>query len=182
MKNSINVALTLPGLTFLLAATVPLKSAPEPSAALKEELVQLETQSWEAWKNHDGKFFEGFLSDDHVEVGFGGLTSKTEVVAGVASGVCEVKKYSLDHLELKMLGDDMALLTYYEAQETSCQGKAVPSPCWVSSLYRKRGERWLNVLYQQTPAAKYGKAESAAPLSVSGTARYGRATPRRCRV
>ncbi|MEP6570976.1 MAG: hypothetical protein ABJC10_14485 [Acidobacteriota bacterium] len=36
-----------------------------------------------ARKNYDSKFFERFLSDDHVEVGFGDVTNKATVVAGV---------------------------------------------------------------------------------------------------
>jgi hypothetical protein len=120
----------------------------------KEALVKLEQQSWEAWKNHDGKFFQGFLSEDHVEVGFGGPTKKAAVVAGVASDVCNVKSYSVDHFELTMLDANTALLTYHAAQDTTCGGKPVPSPVWVSSLYGKRDGRWLNVLYQQTQTAK----------------------------
>jgi hypothetical protein len=154
MKALPIVALCCAGLFLSFTAPFPVRPAKEPTASLKEELVKLEKQSWEAWKNHDGKFFEGFLSDDHAEIGFGGVTSKASVVAGVASGVCEVKSYTVDNFELRMLGSDAALLTYHEAQDTKCRGKAVPSPCWVSSLYMKRGERWLNVLYQQTPAAK----------------------------
>lgn len=148
------VTLCCVSLILALAIPFPGRAANEPSVALQEELVQLERQSWEAWKKQDGKFFEAFLSEDHAEVGFGGLTNKGQVVAGIASGVCEVANYTLDHFALKMLRDDVALLTYYESQETSCQGKAVPSPCWVSSLYMKRGKRWLNVLYQQTPVVK----------------------------
>ena len=34
-------------------------------AALKEHLVNLEKQSWEAWKNRDGKFFQEFLEIRH---------------------------------------------------------------------------------------------------------------------
>jgi hypothetical protein len=116
---------------------------------LKEELVQLEKQSWEAWKNHDGKFFEKFLSDDHVEVGFSGVANKKEIVEFVGTPVCTVKSYQLDHFELKLLDTNTALLTYREAQDTTCH-KVVPSPCWVSSLYMRRDGRWLNVLYQQT--------------------------------
>jgi hypothetical protein len=147
---------TLCCVSVILALVIPFpgRAAGEPRVALQEELIRLEKQSWAAWQKHDGKFFETFLSDDHAEVGFGGLTSKGQVVDGVASGVCEVANYTLNHFELRMLRDDVALLTYYEAQETNCQGKAVPSPCWVSSLYMKRGGRWLNVLYQQTPTAK----------------------------
>ena len=123
------------------------------AAAIKEQLVKLEKQSWEAWKNRDGKFFQDFLSDDHVEVGFNGLANKAEVVAFVGSPVCTVKSYKLDHFEMKLLDKNTALLTYWEAQDTVCHNP-VPSPCWVSSLYIKRGDRWLNVFYQQTEIHK----------------------------
>src|ERR1700737_3539251 len=72
-------------------------------AAIKEQLIKLEKQSWEAWQNRDGKFFQDFLSEDHVEVGFGGLTNKAEVVAFVGSPVCTVKSYELDHFEFERL-------------------------------------------------------------------------------
>lgn len=121
--------------------------------AIKQHLIELEKQSWEAWKNRDGKFFQNFLSDDHVEVGFGGLTNKAEVVAFVGSPVCTVKSYKLDRFEMKMLDRDTALLTYWEEQDTVCN-KQVPSPCWVSSLYMKRGYKWVNVFYQQTQIRK----------------------------
>ena len=138
---------------LLLTDGLTAKAEPAGETALKEQLVKLEKQSWEAWRNRDGKFFQEFLSDDHVEVGFGGLSSKAEVVAFVASPVCQVKSYELDHFELKMLDQNTALLTYRETQDTICH-HPVPSPCWVSSLYMKRGERWLNVLYQQTQISK----------------------------
>jgi len=132
-----------------------LGAIPESSdvVVIKEQLIKLEKQSWEAWKNRDGKFFQDFLSDDHVEVGFGGVSNKAEIVSFVGSPVCTVKSYQLDQFELKMLDKNTALLTYREAQDTVCHNP-VPSPCWVSSLYMKRGDHWLNVLYQQTEIHK----------------------------
>jgi hypothetical protein len=121
-------------------------------AGLKETLINLEKQSWEAWKNRDGKFFQLFLADDHVEVGSNGLTNKARVVAGVASPVCVVKSYAVDSFELTTFDTNTALLTYHAEQDTTCGGSAVPSPVWVSSLYVRRGGRWLNALYQQTQA------------------------------
>jgi len=118
-------------------------------AALKDQLIALEKKSWEAWKNRDSKFFQEFLSDDHVEVGFGGVSNKAEIVPFVGSPACTVKSYRLDHFEMKRLDANTALLTYWEEQDTVCRNR-VPSPCWVSSLYMKRGDRWLNVFYQQT--------------------------------
>jgi hypothetical protein len=138
---------------FLLATGSIASAESSEEAAIKEQLIKLEKQSWETRKNRDGKFFQEFLSDDHVEVGFGGLTNKAEVVAFVGSPVCTVKSYELDHFELKMLDKNTALLIYREAQDTVCHNP-VPSPCWVSSLYMKRGGRWLNVFYQQTQIQK----------------------------
>jgi hypothetical protein len=139
----------------LMGQPAPTDVAPS-DPVLRDSLVALERQSWEAWKNRDGKFFEGFLSDDHVEIGFGGVTNKVTVVAGVGSPVCVVKSYSVDQFELKRLGPDTALLTYYADQDTACGGKPVPSPVWVGSLYVRRGGRWWNAVYQQTQTSRKG--------------------------
>src|SRR5207244_3205232 len=85
---------------------------------IKEALVNLEKQSWEACKKRDGKFFQEFLSDDHVEVGSSGAATKAQIVAFVASPVCIINSYSIDRFELKMLKPDIALLTYHAAQDT----------------------------------------------------------------
>ena len=116
----------------------------------KTELVELEKKSWEAWKSRDGKFFEGFLSDDHVELGFYGPAHKADVVATVASPRCAVDHYAVDRFELTVLDPHTAVLTYHAAQSTLCNGTPVPSPVWVTSLYVKRNGRWRNALYQQT--------------------------------
>ena len=128
-------------------------SIPAPSPdALKDTLVGLERQSWHAWQRHDGAFFQRFLSDDHVEVGFRGITGKAAVVTSVASPACVVHGYTIDSFEVTRLNPTTALLTYHAAQRTLCDGHPVPSPVWVSSLYVQRADRWLNALYQQTQA------------------------------
>jgi hypothetical protein len=124
------------------------------NAAIKETLVNLEKQSWEAWKKRDGKFFQEFLSDDHVEVGFNGRANKAQVVPFVGSPVCVVKSYTVDKFELTVFDANTAMLTYHAAQDTACGGQNVPSPVWVSSLYVRRGKRWLNAFYQQTQTGK----------------------------
>jgi hypothetical protein len=121
--------------------------------ALKDTLVSLERQSWQAWQRRDGAFFEAFLSDDHVEVGFRGVSRKAAVVAGVASPACVVHSFAIDSFQLTRLNPTTALLTYHAAQQTLCNGHAVPSPVWASSLYVRHGSRWLNAMYQQSQEA-----------------------------
>jgi hypothetical protein len=118
----------------------------------KANLIALEKQSWVAWQNHDGKFFENFLSDDHVEVGFGGPTDKATVVAGVAGPDCIITSYSVDKFKVTMFNKTTALVTYFADQDTICGGQKVPHPVWVSSLYLKRAGHWVNALYQQSQA------------------------------
>lgn len=141
---------------LVIALACPARFAQSQSRpdTLKERLVSLETQSWEAWKKRDAKFFEAFLSDDHVEIGGGGTANKTAVVGVVGSPLCVVRSYAVDRFALTILGPDTALLTYRAEQDTICNGSPVPSPAWVGSLYVRRGGRWLNAVYQQTPLRK----------------------------
>jgi hypothetical protein len=151
------------GCLFVLASEVagqnkPVASSSNASAgmpnggALQDTLIALEKRSWEAWKNRDGKFFDAFLSDDHLEVGFGGLANKAAVVNMVGSPVCAVKSYTVDKFKCTQIDTNVAVLNYYATQDTVCYGKPVPSPVWVTSLFVKRGERWVNVLYQHSEA------------------------------
>jgi hypothetical protein len=147
------VSLSTLASVIILTSGLAAVSESSDDAALKDQIIALEKKSWEAWKNRDGKFFQEFLSDDHVEVGFGGVANKAEVVSFVGSSACTVRSYRLDHFEMKKLDANTALLIYWEEQDTICRNQ-VPSPCWVTSLYMKRGDRWLNVCYQQTQIQK----------------------------
>ncbi len=165
MRNLVMMAMAIAGLALFsslpASSQAPAPQAPAPASqpaagkgTLEDTLVALEKQSWEAWKNHDGKFFQGFLADDHVELGFGGPAGKATVVAGVAGPACSVKSYTVDHFSVAAVDENVALVTYHAAQDTTCGGQPVPSPVWVSSLYVKREGRWMNFLYQQTKTPK----------------------------
>lgn len=119
-----------------------------------DTLMQLEIRSWDAWKARDSSFYRTFLSDDHVELGWSGRSTKAEVLATVATPRCVVKSYSTDDMRVTRFDSNTAVITYHAAQSTVCGGKPVPSPVWVSSMYVRRGGRWQNAVYQQTPEAK----------------------------
>ena len=121
---------------------------------ISNQLIKLEKDSWVAWQKHDTKFYDRFLSDDHVEVGFAGPDGKANILKGVESG-CTVKSYDTKGFKVTRLGPDTALVTYWATQDTLCGGQPVPTPVWASSLYVKRKGKWLNAVYQQSaiPAA-----------------------------
>jgi hypothetical protein len=117
---------------------------------LEGELVALEKASWVAWKARDARFFEGFLSEDHLEVHAFGVGNKASVVAGVASPACAVESYDVSGFMFRRLSEDSAVLTYRAEQKTLCNGAPVPSPVWATSVFARRDGRWVNVLYQHT--------------------------------
>ncbi len=130
---------------------------PKPQAGrdeIKKTLIELENKSWIAWKNRDGKYFDNFLSDDHVEIEPDGVAGKAAVVSIVGSPICVVKSYTVRDYQFTLINKETALLTYHAEQDTTCNGNAVPSPTWVSSLYVLRKGRWQNVLYQHTKAVR----------------------------
>ena len=87
MRRIIGVSIA----AFALASSVLAQSGGADNGSLKESLMNLEKQSWEAWKKRDGKFFQQFLSDDHVEVGVNGPATKAQVVAFVGSPICAIR-------------------------------------------------------------------------------------------
>ena len=152
------LARLLPAIVLAMAAASPFAAetpAPATLSSSDETLIRdLEAKSWVAWKNHDAKFFEQFLSDDHVEIHGYGVVGKAAVVDGVRSPACVVQAYTLGPLTLTPVSADAVLVTYRAEQDTTCGTQKVPSPVWASSLYAKRGGRWVNVLYQHTPTAR----------------------------
>src|SRR3954464_7950858 len=111
-------------LLLLFSATMLAQQA-APSDKLKQTLIQTEKKSWEAWQKRDGKFYEHFLSDDHVEVGGSGLSTKKEVAQFVGSPACVVKSYTLRDFKLTQFNPETALLTYHAEQDTACHGHTV---------------------------------------------------------
>ena len=134
---------------FLLATTLAAMSlSPSDDATLRD----LESKSWVAWKAQDATFFDQFLSDDHVEVHGYGVTTKANVVDAVRRAGCVVQTYALGPLTLTPVTPDSVIVSYRAEQDTHCGSAKVPSPVWATSLYVKRSGKWVNVLYQQTPA------------------------------
>ena len=110
----------------------------------------MERQSWAAWQSHDGKFWQQFLAEDHLDIGPGGIIRKAAIVTGVSNGGCTVASYAVDNFRFMRLAPTVATLTYRAEQSTTCGKTVVPSPAFVNSVYVLRDGRWLNVVFQQS--------------------------------
>lgn len=114
------------------------------------QITALEKSGWEAWKNKDNSWTRNNVTDEFLLVNSEGVSNKAQVVKSTATD-CEVKSFSLDNFKFVTLARDSVLLTYTAMQDGVCSGKTIPANVRASVVYVKRGSKWLEALYMETP-------------------------------
>ncbi len=122
--------------------------------SVEAQLIALEKQADEAWRKKDGVFFQSLLSEDAVGVGSEGIFNKSQIVKAISGSRCEIKTSSMDNFKMVLLDKNTALLTYKAIQDVTCNGKAEPATVWASTVFVKRGGKWLATFHQETPAVQ----------------------------
>jgi hypothetical protein len=126
--------------------------AAQENGSVEAQIIALEKQGWEAWKNKDTAFIQGFIPEDGLVISSDGVSNKSQYLKDVAG--CEIKSYSLDNFKFVMLDKNAALLTYTATQDGVCGGKKIPSKVRASVNYVRRGGKWLWAMYMETPMAQ----------------------------
>ena len=122
--------------------------------AVEAEIVALEKRAFEAWKNKDKKFFEEHMAEDGQYLDPNGVGAKAQYVRAIIDNNCIVNSYALDKTKVIMLSKDVALLTYRYTYDVVCGGKPEAGPLWASTVYVRRGGKWLIAFHQEIPAAQ----------------------------
>src|SRR5882724_4538439 len=122
--------------------------------SIEAQIVALEKSAFEAWKNKDRKFFEDHMSEAGQYLDSNGVGAKAQYVKAIIDNNCTVSSYTLDNTKVTMLSKDVELLTYRYAHDVVCGGHAEPSPLWATTVYVKRGSKWLIAFHQEIPAAQ----------------------------
>jgi hypothetical protein len=119
---------------------------------VERQIIALEKQAWEEWKNGNKKFVENFVADDVFYVYPEGVINKSQIVEGVGS--CKFNSYSLEDFKFKMLDKDSALVSYTASQDIICNGSPAPKAVRSTSVYVKRKGKWLSTFYTETAEVK----------------------------
>jgi hypothetical protein len=142
-------------------------AGPAGPAPTVDALVALETKAFAAWKNHDGKFFDGFLADNFIGLGPGGPISRADSIAAIADPSCTVTSFSLSDPQMILAGADAAILTLKATQDATCGGVKQPAATWSASVYVRRGDDWKVIYHNEIPV---GGAKSKPPPSAASSA------------
>lgn len=131
------------------ASTANASSANTASAPSKDVLAAREKQAFEAWKNKDGKFFEGFLTGNFVMMDGANHPDKAATVKMIAENPCEVKSYSMSDEAVTNIAPDVAAITMKIEADVTCDGKKMPSPVTGTSVYIREGNEWKGAYHSE---------------------------------
>lgn len=85
-----------------------------------------------------------------MSIGADGVSNKAQVIAATPTQ-CQVKSVSLNQFKFVKLDANTVVLTYVATQEAVCDAKKAPTTVRATVNYVKRGDRWLEAMYMQTP-------------------------------
>ena len=158
MSNSLVIYINMKKAFILLAVIIlslSVKSQQRSAAELelKARIIKLEKAGWDAWKNKNSSWFRYNTTSDCVWINSEGVINKEEMMRSTETD-CAVSLVALDDFKFIRLNTNTVLLTYTAIQEGSC-GKTKLAPKIRASVnYVKRGSRWLEAFYMETPVAK----------------------------
>jgi hypothetical protein len=122
------------------------------NAATEQEIRKLETSLWQAWKDHNARPFEEHLTGDSINLGTPPERGKANIVKSITSASCQVKSFSLSGFAYSWLDANSVIMTYAATQDGICDGKKIPGKVNASTVWIKRGNKWLTAFHQESPA------------------------------
>jgi ketosteroid isomerase-like protein len=125
-------------------------AAPKAAAPTADTFMPMENKAFEAWKNKDGKYFEGYIGDNFVPgPSDNPAMTKAEVTKMITEGKCDVKSFSLSEGRVTPVGADAAVFTYKATADGTCEGKPIPSPVTAASVFVRSGDTWKAVYHNE---------------------------------
>ncbi len=136
-------------------------SAAKTAMPTADALLAMENKAWEAWKNRDAKYFEGFVADNFVGFERGQRLTKAEMIKSLTEKPCDVKSFSLSEPHVTPVSNDAAVITYKGTADASCGGQKLPSPVTAATVFVRSGDAWKAAYHGEVPVATGAPAADA---------------------
>ena len=112
--------------------------------------TDLETRVWQALVDGDAAADAALLADDFLGVYSTGFSGRDGHADQLSNGPT-VADFTLSQARTMPLGEGRVLLAYRADYRRT--GAAVPEAMYVSSIWERRGDAWLNTFSQDSNAA-----------------------------
>jgi hypothetical protein len=142
----------LSGVAILLMTLPAFVQAAAADTAVEAKIAANEKALWDAWKNHDAKPFNEYLSDDAVNIAGGEMRKgKAATIKDITSTDCKVNDLSLSNFSYTWIDHDSVIMTYTATQDAECKGQKIPAKVIASSAWSKKQGKWESPFHQETP-------------------------------
>ena len=113
-------------------------------ASVQQELVQIETGFFEAWRTNDQGYFREHMAENGVFWGEDGVISRDQQLASMQAEAksCTRQGFGLSDFGALPLASGAYLLTYKIEQYATCNGEKLPVHMNGSSIYILKAGRW----------------------------------------
>lgn len=116
---------------------------------VREELLQLERDGWQAISEHRGaEFYSSRLAADALMVLPGDMVLDRQTALDSIDGPVTWEWFRLENDRVMALGDDAAALTY---RVTAKRPGEEAHSTLITSTYVRHDGSWLMAIHQQTP-------------------------------
>ena len=120
---------------------------------VEQELLALERQYWQAIKDKDPDTAKRLSDDECIVTGAQGVG---RIESRKLGEMIEAAPYTLhdfrigDDAQVKLLGDDVAILAYNVHEELTVEGKPVTIDAADASTWVRRDGRWVCALHTES--------------------------------
>jgi ketosteroid isomerase-like protein len=125
----------------------------QPKDALKQQILALETQFWDAVQSRDSQTAASLSDDPCIVVGSQGVG---EIGREVFSQMMKQDKWTIDGYSLKdvhvrQISEDVVAVAYTVEEDGKLEGRGMKLKAYDCSVWKKVGERWICVVHTETP-------------------------------
>ena len=120
------------------------------SGPVRESVVAVERQAWEAFKNKDGGFYRRTLTADASYVSSSGVSTREEIASIAERLTCKVDGYVLRNEQVHSISAEVALLTLRATSDLTCGTRSIHSDAWVSTVFVREDGDWKISFHQET--------------------------------
>jgi hypothetical protein len=137
------------------AAKAPPPPPPQPAAmdkaAIEKALIANEQKINDAVLKGDVATFKTMVADDGWSIDDHGAMSVTEFEKQLKPGIAKITDSKLDMFKVLWADPNTAVVTYTWTGKGTFMDQPVHSPTYCSTVWTKRGAKWLAVYHQETP-------------------------------
>jgi uncharacterized protein (TIGR02246 family) len=121
---------------------------------VEQELLELETQYWQAIKNQDAYAAIRLTDDPCIVAGAQGVgtINRQSLARMMKAASYTLHDFRISESQVRLLGDDVAIIAYRVHETLTVDGKPVALDATDASTWVRRNGRWVCALHTESIA------------------------------